>query len=471
MKTAIKKGTLHDMGGGLLYDEVQDLTWLADANYVQTSGYKSNGKLSWRDANTWAKQLIYHDQVRMKDISGWRLPRVEPVAGKGFNGRFSFDGSTDEGYNNISPRSELAYMFHVNLGLKGYYSAEGNDQSTICGPSCNGKRGYVVNVGPVKNLMSYIYWSGTAVEPYIDRNAWMFDAQFGFQNFYNQNDMLCPWAVHDGNVSGVTPDASTAVRIPTDGGLPVITIVAPPESRQELDTFTEIMKDRRCEFPFNNSIGPDDYWRMWEAMEHFVASPDLIAFWTFGENKGARRSIIAGKPFPLEERGGKAVRMQSGPFSGFSAAFDGTVSLSLAPEKADELAAFAQKDSATIFTVVRFDGTYTDGILAGMRNENDGDGSWGMRLDAPADTPIGEWLTLAAICSGGAIRCFVNGKETSAKRTPLSGNIFRDSFVVGKGAPENNFKGNLGGIAVFARDLNAAEIMELHNAANIQILK
>ncbi|MCP4407494.1 MAG: DUF1566 domain-containing protein, partial [Gammaproteobacteria bacterium] len=33
------QATLIDRGGGLIYDDVLNITWLQDANYAETSGY------------------------------------------------------------------------------------------------------------------------------------------------------------------------------------------------------------------------------------------------------------------------------------------------------------------------------------------------------------------------------------------------------------------------------------------------
>ena len=45
---------LWDRGGGLVYDDVLNVTWLQDANYANTSGfddafygYDTNGALAW----------------------------------------------------------------------------------------------------------------------------------------------------------------------------------------------------------------------------------------------------------------------------------------------------------------------------------------------------------------------------------------------------------------------------------------
>ena len=45
---------LYDRGNGLIYDDVLDITWLQDANYAQTSGYDTDGRMTWIEAKAWA---------------------------------------------------------------------------------------------------------------------------------------------------------------------------------------------------------------------------------------------------------------------------------------------------------------------------------------------------------------------------------------------------------------------------------
>ncbi len=45
------------------YDTVLDITWLADANYAQTSGYDADGMMDYRLASL--------------GFSNWRLPRIK----------------------------------------------------------------------------------------------------------------------------------------------------------------------------------------------------------------------------------------------------------------------------------------------------------------------------------------------------------------------------------------------------------
>jgi hypothetical protein len=44
--STITDATLIDRGGGLIYDDVFDITWLQDANFAKTLGYDSDGMIS-----------------------------------------------------------------------------------------------------------------------------------------------------------------------------------------------------------------------------------------------------------------------------------------------------------------------------------------------------------------------------------------------------------------------------------------
>lgn len=125
------QATLIDRGGGLIYDDVLDVTWLQDANYAKTSRYNSDGLMYHGQATTWASNLSYFDSVRNVTYTDWRLPITEPVNGTAFNYNVSYNGSTDYGYN-ISEQatayagstgSEMAFLFYNSLNNKGYCPA------------------------------------------------------------------------------------------------------------------------------------------------------------------------------------------------------------------------------------------------------------------------------------------------------------------------------------------------------------
>jgi len=214
------QATLIDRGGGLIYDDLLDITWLQDANYAKTSGYDADGQMDWTAAKTWAAGLSYHDSVRNVNLTGWRLPQTLPVNGVAFFDQyFGFGGESDLGYNVSatgsaypgSTASELAYMFYVNLGNVGNLTPAGN--VTGCSPNC------LVNQGPFTNLQSYLYWSATEYtgsfyggQPATDR-AWYVDMQDGSQAAYVKSWGNYAWAVRAGDVAAAVPEPSTLLLL------------------------------------------------------------------------------------------------------------------------------------------------------------------------------------------------------------------------------------------------------------------
>ncbi len=60
--------SLIDRGGGMIYDDELDITWLQDFNYAMTSGYDADGLMTWDAASAWAASL------NIAGNEGWRLP-------------------------------------------------------------------------------------------------------------------------------------------------------------------------------------------------------------------------------------------------------------------------------------------------------------------------------------------------------------------------------------------------------------
>ena len=197
------QAALFDRGGGMIYDDALNITWLQDANYAQTSGYDSDGKMDWMTAKTWAADLKYGG------YDDWRLAANTPV-GAYWNYEHSFAGSSDVGYNITSPRSEMSYMYYVNLGLKGYYSHGGYyNRNPDFGVFGDGTTGGQANVGLVKNLQSGYYWSGTSFSPHYSSEAWFFNAALGEQYEHYKNFGFYAWAVRDGDVAAPIPEPET----------------------------------------------------------------------------------------------------------------------------------------------------------------------------------------------------------------------------------------------------------------------
>ncbi len=210
--SGIAEAALHNRGGGLIYDDVLDVTWLQDANYAVTSGYAvdnavdngnraannifSDGRMGWDAANNWVANLEYYDSVRGVTYDDWRLPTMSPINGTIFNTSYSNNATTDSGYaptttdgsdggwRNVAgnPVSEMGHMYYVNLA----------NQS---GSGLNNK-------GDFTNLQPYYYWSGTKLSSSF---GWFFITADGRQEFsyssrYNE---FYAWAVRPGDVSAV----------------------------------------------------------------------------------------------------------------------------------------------------------------------------------------------------------------------------------------------------------------------------
>jgi hypothetical protein len=211
------QASLHDRGGGLIYDDVLNVTWLQDANYAKTSGYDADGMMNWADANAWATNLSYYDSVRNVIYDDWRLPTLEPLNGITFNYSYNTDGASDIGWNITSPKSEMAYMFYVNLGNPGQVSPTG----TVIGCYVDPSNTCLDNAGVFTDLNPGVYWYGTKPIPeyvYNQYVGFVFVMQTGNQYEYGQGDEYYAWAVRDGDVAAV-PEASTYAMLLSGLGL------------------------------------------------------------------------------------------------------------------------------------------------------------------------------------------------------------------------------------------------------------
>jgi hypothetical protein len=215
------QAALHDRGGGLIYDDVLNVTWLQNANYGAGSSYDNgsnttDGLMKWGNAVAWADTLVFHDSVRNVDYSDWRLPTMVDTGTPGLNWANS---GTDTGYNvqtvsGGTVYSELAHMYFNNLGLTSRYSPAGDYQPDF-GIFGNGTtNGVDLNspaqndVGLIQNLGPFLFWTGLEYAPNSNA-AWVFRSDYGIQNAYYKNENHgYAWAVRDGDVAAV-PEADT----------------------------------------------------------------------------------------------------------------------------------------------------------------------------------------------------------------------------------------------------------------------
>jgi len=191
----IASATLWDRGGGLIYDDVLDITWLQDANYAGTA-------MNWATAVAWADTLSYYDSVRDVYYDDWRLPTTVNCYGSPWDPSIvGYDGTKPLGYNIIS--SEMGYMYYENLGDLGYGATDGTYPQAGWGLN---------NTGPFDNLQPGTYWSGTESAAYPGL-AWIFGFNDGYQAFAWKDLGYYAWAVRPGDVSAPVPEPATMLLL------------------------------------------------------------------------------------------------------------------------------------------------------------------------------------------------------------------------------------------------------------------
>ena len=179
---------LIDVGNGLAYDDVLDITWLMDAAYVRTSNYNlvNGGRLTWSESVAWADQLDY------AGYTDWRLPNMD------VNG----DGTMELCTLNVDcVDNEYGHMFYQNLNGVGATDAN---------------RDLLADGGVTLNNIQDYYWSSNEFAPGSDTGA-----AFAFANGSQTGlgaviaSALWAWGVRSGDVRDpTTPTTPTSVPEP-----------------------------------------------------------------------------------------------------------------------------------------------------------------------------------------------------------------------------------------------------------------
>ena len=186
--SSVSHAALVDRGGGLIYDDVLNVTWLQDANYAKTSGYDSDGVMNWFAAMAWADNLSYFDPVRGAVYSDWRLPATQIQT---------------QGYNQTG--SELGSLYYLSLGnIASAYTTK--------------------NTAPFTNVflpgIDYsVFWSSASGVESTNQGSYPYAFTFIFND--GVQDRTDPayferfaWAVRDGDVAPPAP-----VPVPAAWGL------------------------------------------------------------------------------------------------------------------------------------------------------------------------------------------------------------------------------------------------------------
>ena len=171
--------------GGMVYDTVQNITWLQNWN--------TNGRMDWTTANNWANNLVYGG------FDDWRLPTTNTTASSNCSASLNPGGGFPQqyfGYNCTG--SEMGHMFYNEFGATA-------GQSILAGSNA-------ANLALFTNVQSGYYWSGTEYAP-IPGVAWLFDANVGYQDFDGKYLALFAVAVRPGDVAASVPEPQTLALV------------------------------------------------------------------------------------------------------------------------------------------------------------------------------------------------------------------------------------------------------------------
>ena len=119
--------------GGMVYDTVQNITWLQNWN--------TNGRMDWTTANNWANNLVYGG------FDDWRLPTANTTASSNCSANFNPGGGFPQQYFGFNcTGSEMGHMFYNEFGATA-------GQSILAGSNA-------ANLALFTNVQSSVYWSG-----------------------------------------------------------------------------------------------------------------------------------------------------------------------------------------------------------------------------------------------------------------------------------------------------------------------
>ncbi|MCA9190819.1 MAG: hypothetical protein KDB03_03615 [Planctomycetales bacterium] len=194
-----------------------------------------------------------------------------------------------------------------------------------------------------------------------------------------------------------------------------------------------------------------------------IQTPNLVAFWTFGEEAGQPRlSQGTTEILPLQEVGGAIPRVQGGPYSGFSAELDGRHYLKIPYSETGSLNIAGGMAQVSMFAVVRIVDLNQSRTIAGMwsegqgRNDDTGTRQYAMLMNMPtyggsrqlvphisseggvtrradgtafpwcadyaasvSEVPEEQWCTLGFTYDSQYIRAYVNGLMEPRSLEPL----------------------------------------------------
>lgn len=175
--SAPAQAILIDRGGGLIYDDVLDLTWLQNASL--------GGSRTWDDAVAWADSLVFGG------FADWRLPSISRAGGLP-TGSSAAAVECSSASEMECRDNEMGYMFYHNLGAR-------------LGDIHTGNQGLIHNI-------QLLHWSGTEVAP-MPAAAWVYSFSGLQGGVEKDNNGIAAWAVRPGDVLTAVPEPAAALLL------------------------------------------------------------------------------------------------------------------------------------------------------------------------------------------------------------------------------------------------------------------
>ena len=196
---------LVNRGGGMIYDDTLNITWLYDWNYAKTSYFDADGYMNWTTANDWANSLVFGG------FSDWRLPTVAQPDTSCSDNSTNVYGLHYFGFNCTG--GEMGHLFYTDLG-----GHAGQSVLDSRGDTAQESANRLLFV----NVQTSDYWSGTRYAPNVS-GAWVFSPytgnQFAVAGFGFSSEQFRAMAVRPGDVI-VAPPPPPPPPPPVPGQVP-----------------------------------------------------------------------------------------------------------------------------------------------------------------------------------------------------------------------------------------------------------
>lgn len=212
------QATLIDRGGGLIYDDVLNVTWLQNTNLAASNTFglayntdlgnhpndsegasyseliNPNGRMTWGAALHWIDAM---NTANYLGYSNWRLPTLNVM-----DTSCSHDIAPDGYYGYHCTDGEFTHLMSADLGVQ-----PGSSVLNTAGDTAV----QIANLALFSNVQSDVYWMGMEWAAY-PLYAWNYATSVDYQYFDDKNLPFYAWAVRDGDVaspSGNVPEPET----------------------------------------------------------------------------------------------------------------------------------------------------------------------------------------------------------------------------------------------------------------------